>query len=337
MRTVTLGRTGITVHKDALGALPLQRASVPDAIKLIQAAVDAGINYIDTARVYSDSEEKLGLALEGRRQSVFIASKTMAATAEGLEKDLETSLKLLKTDCIDVYQLHNPEFVPKPGHELYDALLKVKQAGKIRFTGFTNHRLPVAREAAQSGLYDVLQYPLSYLSDPRELELSHLCAENGVGFVAMKALSGGLITDIGLARRFLNECENVLPIWGLQRMRELEALIKARDTDGDACLSGADHEKIAAERQALGDDFCRGCGYCLPCSEGIQIFNCARTSLLIRRSPSDYWLGDEWRAEMAKIENCRECGSCASRCPYGLNPPALLKKNFADYQTFFQA
>ncbi|MDR3270899.1 MAG: aldo/keto reductase [Peptococcaceae bacterium] len=329
---MTLGRTQLTVDKDGLGALPLQRASVPEAIRLIQAVVDAGVTYLDTARMYSDSEAKLGLALAGRRSSVTIATKTRALTAEGVEKDLHESLRLLQTDYIDVYQLHNPDFLPDEGHEIYQALARAQQAGKIRFIGYTNHKVHLAEAAVESGLFDTLEYPLSFLSDEREVRLTQLCAEHNVGFIAMKALAGGLITDVGLARRFMNGLENVIPIWGLQRMSEVEALIGARRQDGDRSLSEEDQANIAAEKSQLGDDFCRGCGYCLPCPADIVIFQAARTSLMIRRAPGTYWFSDEWRNEMDKIDHCIRCEACKSRCPYGLDTPELLKRNLADYR-----
>jgi aryl-alcohol dehydrogenase-like predicted oxidoreductase len=327
-----LGKTGLEIDKDGLGALPLQRANLPDSIRLIQAAVDGGINYIDTARAYSDSEQKLGLALDGRRDTVYIASKTMAQTAEDLNQDLETSLRMLKTDHIDVYQLHNPGFFPDETHELYVALQKAKKDGKIRFIGLTNHRVPIAVQAAKSGLYDVIQYPFSYLSTSDEIELTKTCQSENVGYVAMKALGGGLITDVALERRYLNSFSNVVPIWGLQHMWELEALLEARRKDGSKIASSQDFDKIEADRLGLGDSFCRGCGYCMPCPEGIQIFNCARTSLMIRRAPGDSWFSESWQAEMSKIENCQNCNTCASRCPYGLNTPELLRKNLEDYR-----
>ena len=165
MQTVTLGRTGITVNKNGFGALPIQRVSADYAGMLLRKAYSAGITYFDTARSYSDSEEKMGLALSDVRENIIIATKTPSTTAEGFWQDLETSLRLLKTDYIDVYQFHNPAFCPKPGDGtgLYEAMEEAKKQGKIRFIGITNHRLGVAEEAAASGLYDTLQFPLLLL------------------------------------------------------------------------------------------------------------------------------------------------------------------------------
>ena len=198
MVSVLLGKTGIRVEKNGFGALPIQRITQEEAVRLLHQAFDGGIRYFDTARSYTDSEEKLGAAFGGgKRAELFLATITPSQTAEGFWKDLETSLRLLRTDYIDVYQFHNPPFCPKPGDGsgLYEAMLEAKKQGKIRHIAITNHRLAVAREAVESGLYDLLQFPFSYLADPKEEELVRLCAEKNVGFVAMKALSGGLITN----------------------------------------------------------------------------------------------------------------------------------------------
>ena len=179
MSTVTLGRTGIVSNKNAFGALPIQRVSPDYAGKLLRKAYDAGITFFDTARSYSDSEEKMGLALADVRDKIVIATKTPSTTVEGFWKDLETSLRLLKTDYIDIYQFHNPSFCPKPGDGtgLYEAMLEAKAQGKIRFIGLTNHRLHVAQEAVESGLYDTLQFPFCYLATDKDIALVNLCKE----------------------------------------------------------------------------------------------------------------------------------------------------------------
>ena len=197
MSMVTLGSTGICVNKNGFGALPVQRVTKEDAVYLLRKAYDGGIRFFDTARAYSDSEEKLGAAFEKMREKVFISTKTMAKDVEGFWKDLETSLSLLKTDYIDIYQFHNPSFCPKPGDGtgLYEAMLEAKAQGKIRHIGITNHRMSVAEEIIESGLYETLQFPFCYLATDREKALVQGCKEKNIGFIAMKALSGGLITN----------------------------------------------------------------------------------------------------------------------------------------------
>ena len=200
MAKVTLGTTGIIVEKNAFGALPIQRISREEAVKLLRKAYDHGVTFYDTARFYTDSEEKVGEAFEGIREKVYIATKTGAADAEGFWKDLHISLGNLRTDYIDLYQFHNPAFCPKPGDGsgLYEAMLEAKEKGMIRHIGITNHRLKVAREAIESGLYETLQFPFSYLATEKELELVEQSARADMGFIAMKALAGG--TDQQLRR-----------------------------------------------------------------------------------------------------------------------------------------
>lgn len=332
MIKVTLGTTGITTNKNAFGALPIQRISDEKAVYLLRKAYENGITFFDTARLYSDSEHKVGLAFKGMRDKVFLATKTGATDAEGFWKDLETSLENLQTDYIDIYQFHNPAFCPKPGDEsgLYDAALEAKRQGKIRHIGITNHRLSVAHEAIDSGLYETLQFPFCYLATEKDIELVEKCKEKNMGFIAMKALSGGLITNSAAAYAYLAQYNNVLPIWGVQRETELDEFLSY--IDNPPKLTEEIKELIAKDRQELLGDFCRGCGYCMPCPMGIEINNCARMTLLLRRSPSAVQLSPQGQAKMMKIESCIHCNQCKSRCPYGLDTPTLLQKNLEDYK-----
>ena len=332
MTTVTLGSTGITVNRNGFGALPVQRVSVEEAGRLLRKAFENGIRFFDTARSYSDSEMKIGLALSDVREQLYIATKTPSTTVEGFWKDLETSLSLLKTDYIDVYQFHNPAFCPKPGDGtgLYEAMLEAKAQGKIRHIGITNHRLAVAEEAVDSGLYETLQFPFSYLASEKDEALVKRCAEKNVGFICMKALSGGLITRSDAAYAYLAQFPNTLPIWGIQRESELDEFLRYNDDPPQ--MTEALESFIEAERVSLAGDFCRGCGYCMPCPAGIEINQCARMSLLLRRSPAANWLTPAWQEKMEKIEDCLHCGQCSAKCPYGLDTPALLEKNYEDYR-----
>ena len=332
MSMVTLGSTGICVNKNGFGALPVQRVTKEDAVYLLRKAYDGGIRFFDTARAYSDSEEKLGAAFEKMREKVFISTKTMAKDVEGFWKDLETSPSLLKTDYIDIYQFHNPSFCPKPGDGtgLYEAMLEAKAQGKIRHIGITNHRMSVAEEIIESGLYETLQFPFCYLATDREKALVQGCKEKNIGFIAMKALSGGLITNSAAAYAFEDQYDNVLPIWGVQREKELDEFISY--IEHPPVMTDEIKALIEADRRELSGEFCRGCGYCMPCPAGIEINNCARMSLLLRRSPSELQLTEEVQEKMKKIENCLHCGHCKSKCPYGLDTPALLEKNYEDYK-----
>ena len=283
---VTLGKTDIIVNKNGFGALPIQRISFDDAKVLLRKAYDAGVRFFDTARFYTDSEEKIGYALSDVREHIYIATKTAATTAEGFWKDLETSLHNLKTDYVDIYQFHNPAVCPKPGDGsgLYEAMLEAKEQGKIRFIGITNHRMSIAEEAIESGLYDTLQFPFNYLSTEREIALAKACAEHEMGFIAMKGLSGGLLTNSAAIYAYMAQFENILPIWGVQKESELDEFLSYIGNPPE--LTDELKAVIEKDQKELAGEFCRGCGYCMPCPAGIEINNCARMSLLLRRSPS---------------------------------------------------
>ena len=334
MAQISLGKTGIVVEQNGFGALPIQRISLPEAVSLLQRAFDGGIRFYDTARAYSDSEQKLGAAFgaTGLRKQLFLASKTQARTPDDFWRDLETSLKMLQTDYLDLYQFHLPPvcYLPDDGSGMYECMLQAQQQGMIRHIGLTNHALDVARDCIASGQYETLQFPLSYLSGPQELELVQRCKDAGMGYIAMKALAGGLITNSRAACAYLSQFDHVLPIWGIQRQRELDEFLSYIPQPPE--LTPELEAVIAQDRRELVGDFCRGCGYCMPCPQGIQINQCARMSLLLRRAPSKTYLEPDWQQEMAKIETCLHCGACAEKCPYHLDTPALLEKNYADYQ-----
>lgn len=337
MQLTRLGRTNLMVTRTSFGVLPLQRTPRDEAVAILRRAYEAGINFYDTARAYTDSEEKIGLALRPVRDKIIIATKSGATDRKGLLSHLETSLRNLQSDYVDILQLHNPGAVPDPEdpESSYAGLLEAKRKGMVRFLGFTNHRKEVALQAVESGLFDTLQFPLSAISAPEDLTLVGACRQHDLGFIAMKALSGGLLTDARRAFAFLRQFENVVPIWGIQRMSELEEFI-ALDANPPA-LDDAMRAAIEEDRKALAGSFCRGCGYCLPCPAEIPIPMAARMGLLLRRMPYQGFLTDGWREQMDRIDDCQECGHCKEHCPYGLDVPALLRQHLADYRAFAAA
>ena len=336
MQKVTLGRSGLVVPRNGFGALPIQRMPMDAAVKLILRALDGGMYYFDTARFYTDSEEKLGVALMGRRQEVVISTKTGATTVEAFWKDLETSLRLLQTEYVDLYQFHNLAFCPKPGDGtgLYEAMLEAKRLGKIRHIGITNHRQRVALEAIESGLYETLQYPFSYLATKADLDIVQRCLQANMGFICMKGLSGGLITHSAAAYAWLAQYE-VAPIWGIQKESELDEWLSYQDNP--PVLDDEMLATIERDRRELSGNFCRGCGYCQPCTVDIQIQDCNRMSLFLQRAPHSVYVTDDWRREMDKIDDCVHCDLCKSRCPYGLDIPNLLVKNKEDFDKVWAA
>lgn len=332
MKAVILGSTGISSPQNAFGALPIQRDDFETAVQILRRAYDGGMTFFDTARAYSDSEEKMGLALSDVRSRIHIATKTMAKNPDDMKRQLETSLKNLKTDYVDVYQFHCVEqcYRPGDGTGMYECMQDFKKQGLIHHIGITAHKIGIAEEAVRSGLYETMQFPFSYLSGEREIQLVRLCKEKNVGFIAMKGLAGGLITNSKAAYTYMTQFDNVLPIWGIQKMEELEQWLSFMN---DSPVYDAQMRVfVEQDKKSFGSDFCRGCGYCMPCPQGILINNCARMSQLIRRSPSATWLSESWQNEFRKIPSCTGCGSCKKKCPYGLDIPVLLKKNYEDYQ-----
>jgi aryl-alcohol dehydrogenase-like predicted oxidoreductase len=334
---VRLGKTDLMVTRLAMGCLPIQRRSMPDAVKLLQAAYEAGVNFYDTAHVYTDSEAKIGEAFAGwRRQKVIISSKAMSADYEKAAWQIDESLRRLKTDYVDIYQWHNPRnidgFLEARGP--YQAMLDAKRAGKIRFIGITNHNLGRAQQAIDSGAFDTMQYPLSVLSSPEEIAMAQKCAEHDLGVIAMKAMCGGLLQDGRLPFAFLRQYPHIVPIWGIQWQEELEQFVNLENApEPFTAAMQAEIEKI---RQTYGEGYCRGCGYCLPCPVGIDIPLFMRISLLINRSAIGSQFNEQRRQEAARIDDCLNCRACESRCPYNLGVPAQIKRQQKEFYRLYE-
>ena len=337
MKNVRLGRTEIIVTQNAFGCLPIQRDTKEVAVKLLREAYEGGMRFFDTARAYTDSEEKVGEAFDGIRDKIYIATKTAAKTPEGFWKDLETSLKNLRTDYIDIYQLHMvPQcYRPGDGTGMYECLEQAKEKGLIRHIGITTHKLAVAQEIIESGLYEPLQYPFSYLSSEKEIALVRACVEKDMGFICMKALAGGLVTRSDAAMAYMTQFDNLVPIWGIQRENELREWLSYMENTPS--MTDEITAFIKGEQDELAGEFCRGCGYCLPCAAGIEIPTAARMNMLLRRAPYQDYITDEWHAKMQKINDCIHCDACKSRCPYHLDTPALLQYMLKDYNEFYAA
>ena len=335
MDQIRLGRTELYVSKTAFGALPIQRISHADAVKLVRRAYESGINYFDTANAYTDSEEKLGAALHDVRHEVIISTKSGGGDKKTVQTHIEESLRRLQTDYIDLFQFHNPAQLPDPEDPdgPFAAVLEAKPKGYIRHIGITTPRLKVARAAIDSGNFETMQFPFCYLAASQDLEIVEKCKAADMGFIAMKGLSGGLLNNAEACYAFMQEYPNVVPIWGIQREEELDQWLEL--TARDPHVTPEIQAVIDKDRKELAGNFCRSCGYCLPCTAGIDIPQAARMSALLRRSPYQPYMSDEWYAKMHKIEECVHCDACKSRCPYGLDTPALLQAMLKDYDAFY--
>jgi predicted aldo/keto reductase-like oxidoreductase len=336
MEQIRFGRTNLLVSRSGFGAIPIQRISLEDAGYLLQKAYDHGINFFDTARGYADSETKIGAALSAVRKEIIIATKTHAGDKKTVLKDLETSLRNLRTDYIDIYQLHNPPNLPDPDDpsSTFTGLLEARKQGKIRFIGITNHRLKMVLEAITSCLYDTIQYPLSALATDADLKVIQECQKHDLGLIAMKALAGGLLTNAATAFAFIRQYHNVVPIWGIQTESELDEFLGYEKQPPE--LNERMWQLIKQDRAALSGSFCRACGYCLPCPAGIPIPMAARMSLLLRRMPFQQFMEDNWQKQMMLIKDCQGCGHCKEHCPYHLDTPALLREVLEDYEEFYK-
>ena len=335
MRTILLGQTNLLVTKPAFGALPIQRCSKDEAVRILRRAYEGGIRYFDTANSYTDSEEKLGLALSDVRGELVLSTKSQGRDYDTVRTHIALSLERLRTDYIDLFQFHLVSSWDDIDRGAFQAAQEAKAKGWVRHIGVTAHSLHFARELVESGRFETLQYPFSYLSSPEEFDLVRRCREKNMGYIAMKALAGGLLSNPRAVHAFMREQEGVVPIYGVQRMEELEQWLALAEED--PALDDGLRAVIEKDRAELAGQFCRSCGYCMPCPQGIEIRNCARMDMLLRRSPWRPFMTPAWQEKMNRINDCLECGQCRDRCPYHLDTPKVLKYMLKDYWEFYDA
>ena len=257
MDKIRLGRTELMVTACSFGALPVQRRGVEDAVKLLRKAYDGGINYFDTANMYTDSEMKLGLALSDVRHNIVISTKSGGKDKATVTAHIENSLRMLKTDYIDLFQFHNPAAMPIPDDENgpYAAALEAKKKGYIRHIGITNHRLKLAQSCIDSGLFETMQFPFSYIGTAEEIDLARRCKEADMGFIAMKGLAGGLLNNAKACMNFIKQYDNVVPIWGIQTEEELDEWL-ALENAGNFAITDEIKAIIERDRKELCGNFC---------------------------------------------------------------------------------
>lgn len=338
MNYVTLGKTGLRVSRVGLGGIPIQKSNAGEVRKLLETLAEKGVNYIDSARGYTVSEEFLGEALEGMRDRFVLATKSMSRTKEAMAKDIGISLHNLRTDYIDLYQVHNPtvedmETVEGPGGAL-EALLEAKKAGKIRHIGLTAHSLQVFEHALTLDWVETIMFPYNIVESQGE-ELMKECTRRNVGFIAMKPLAGGAIEDASLALRYV--CSNpdvTIVIPGMYSLKEARENTAAADANP---INAQDAEKIARIREELGTNFCRRCNYCQPCTVGINISGVFLFAGYLQRYGLGEWGSSRYVTLKVKPEECIECGACEGRCPYHLPIREMLKKCAEDFRRFEEA
>lgn len=328
-----LGKTGLKISRLGFGGIPIQRIDAEGTKTLIHQLKDAGVNYIDTARGYTVSEEYLGYALEGIREDFVLATKSMSRTREAMAKDIETSLKNLRTDHIDLYQIHNPttaqlEQVVAPGGAL-EALLEAKAAGKVGHLGVTAHSLDTFKMALEMDWVETIMFPYNIVESQGQ-ELIHQCAEKNIAFICMKPLAGGAIEDATLALRYICADDDVtVVIPGMAEPKELDQNLAA--VSNTAPLTEEEKAKFQQVRDQLGTQFCRRCNYCQPCTVGISISNVFLFEGYLQRYGLADWAKDRYAGLEKKASDCVGCGACEDRCPYHLPIREMLKQAAKDF------
>ena len=334
MEYTNLGNTGLKVSRLGFGGIPIQRITQEEATALIRKLPEYGVNYIDTARGYTVSEEYLGIAMEGIRDKFVLATKSMARTREAMEKDIETSLKNLRTDHIDLYQVHNAppaqmSIVTGEGGAL-EALLEAKAAGKIGHIGITAHEIGTFEMGLEMDWVETIMFPYNFV-ELQAADLIRKCAEKGKGFICMKPLAGGAIENAPLAMRFIASNKDItVNIPGMASEDELKQNVAA------ACdptpISEEELREVQNIRDTLGNQFCRRCNYCQPCTMGINISFCFTINGYLTRYGLKDWAIGRYKGMAVEPNACIECGMCESRCPYHLPIIEMLKDVYSNFQ-----
>jgi predicted aldo/keto reductase-like oxidoreductase len=336
MEKIRLGKTELMVSRIGFGGIPIQKPSEEEAIRLVQDSLDRGVNFIDTSRVYTTSEERIGKAIAGRRADVLLATKSVGRTPEAIHADLDQSLKNLQTDYVDLFQFHNVsteqdlKVVLEPGGPL-DAVRKARDQGRIRHIGITSHRLTVALEAVKSGVFETVMIALNFVNSEAADELIPLARENDVGIIVMKPMAGGMLDNPALSFKYLNTFPDLLVLVGIAEMGEMEQNISLLNFKGD--LTDDEHREMKRIREELGNGFCRMCNYCQPCPQKIMISAIMYTEVALKRfDPKRIFEGD-WDKFMDKIPECVDCGECEKRCPYELPIRERIRAAHERYNT----
>jgi len=335
MDTVRLGKTELQVSRIGFGGIPIQRVSDNEARYVIRRAFELGVTFFDTANGYGTSEERIGAALDNKRDRVILATKTPARDRNGALEHLELSLKRLQTDTIDLWQLHNVSSeenyakVIGPGGAL-EAAREAVRDGVVQHIGLTSHSMEIALKATASGLFETIQFPFNYVTREAEEKLIPLAEECDVGFIGMKPFAGGLLDDPRLSIKYVLQWDSVVPDPGIETTDDIEGIVRV--LEGDRQLTDEDRQEIERIRGEVGNRFCRRCGYCLPCPTEIPIPTAMNLVSFMRRFPVDN-LESGWLADVAaKAAACQQCGECEERCPYELKIRDMLVENVRAFE-----
>ena len=336
MEMVRLGKTEMIVSKLGFGGIPIQRVSEDEAIAVVKRCLELGITYIETANAYTNSEERIGKAIGGQREGLVLATKPHILTREGVESDLQNSLKMLGVESIDLYQFHNVsnlgtlDMVLDPDGPMA-VLEEAKRAGKVKHIGASSHQIDVAKEAVKSGRFETIMFPFNFIACEAADELVPLAREHDVGFIAMKPLHGGVLRNVTIAIKYLLQFPNVVVLVGIEKISEIEEIIRV--VEGPWQMTEAEQSEMERLRAELDSTICRRCDYCLPCPEGIPIslvmdFNC-----YTRGMPSENIFSGHFAEGLAKAAECTKCGDCEEGCPYHLPVQEMIAEYVDRYET----
>ena len=335
MRQVRLGRTELMVTAVGFGGIPIMRLTDEQAVDVVQRCLDLGVNYIDTANGYGPSESRIGKAIAGRRQGLIIATKTAARDAETVREHLALSLKQLGVESIDLYQLHNVssqedyEKVLAPGGPL-DVIRQAQADGIVKHVGFTSHSMDMAKQAVRSSHFETIMFPFNFITNEAAEELIPLAIERDVGFIDMKPMGGGILENATIAFKYLRRFPQIVPIPGIERAGEMEEIVALMEAPAE--MTAAEEAEMARLREELGTRFCRRCGYCQPCSEGVPITSLMTLESLVKRMPMERLIGGWIGEAVAAADNCIKCGECEEKCPYELPIREMMDEHVALYR-----
>ncbi|MFC2033601.1 aldo/keto reductase [Chloroflexota bacterium] len=330
MEKVRLGRTELMVSRVGFGGIPIQRLSEKDAVEVVSRSIELGITFIDTANVYSTSEERIGKAISGKRDGLIIATKTLSRTAEGVRAHLNLSLNRLATDYIDLFQFHNVSdedafaAIFAPGGPL-SVVEEARKAGVVRHIGMTSHQIDIAKKAIAKDSLETIMFPFNFVTDETCEELLAQARQYDTGFIAMKPLGGGMLGNAPLVFKYIMQFPDVVPIPGIERTSEIEEIINIVNHSVPMTLE--DRKEMTKIKQELGPIFCRRCDYCQPCSQGILISTVMHTKSFLKTGQSEHIFSGPLGEKLAKAADCVKCGDCEPRCPYGLPIMDLMEEN----------
>ena len=325
------------VTRIGFGGIPIQRLNDDEAVAVVRKCLDLGVNFLDTANNYSVSEERIGKAIKGRRDDVYIATKTGGRTREDIEKQLELSLKRLDVDYIDLYQFHGVsdqatlDKILDSEDGLYKVFEEASQAGKIRHIGITSHHLDAAKVQVKSGRFETIMFPFNFITCEPADELLPLCKEYDVGFIDMKPMAGGMLENAAVAFKYLFQFPDIVMIPGIEKLHEIEEIVGL--FEGPHEMTIAEQAEMKRLTEELGTRFCRRCDYCQPCSQEIAISMLMTFPSFVKRLPPDWYLKSPWIPQlMEKSTACSDCGECEARCPYHLPILEMMKESYDLYE-----